>query len=112
MNTLFSAIALAILAVTFVSMVGLWWGIVATLGVVLVFAVLRRRSPATEAASRGDDADGVRTTPAIELIRLLLIGAVSGVTVVWLGWWSLPLAVLLGVVVGMSRRWLRTRSAH
>jgi len=45
MNTLFSVIALAILAVTFVSAFGMWWGIAATLAVVLVFAVLRRRTP-------------------------------------------------------------------
>lgn len=108
MNTLFSVIALAILAVTFVSAFGLWWGIAATLAVILVFAVLRRRHPAPEAASQGGGASGFPS----ELIQLPVIILVSVVASLWLGWWSLVPVALLGVALGLSTRWLRARSAH
>jgi len=108
MNTLFSVIALAILAVTFVSAFGMWWGIAATLAVVLVFAVLRRRHPAPEAVSQGDGASGFPS----DLIQLPVIILVSVVASLWLGWWSLVPVALLGVALGLSTRWLRARSAH
>jgi len=80
----------------------------ATLAVILVFAVLRRRHPAPKAASQGDGASGFPS----ELIQFPIIILVSVVASLWLGWWSLVPVALLGVALGLSTRWLRARSAH